>query len=52
MEQYDPCQLSDLPSSAQPSIIEAPLAPQPAIRLGLRQVKGLSQETADRIAAA
>ena len=31
---------------------EAPLAPQPAIRLGLRQVKGLSQETADRIAAA
>ena len=31
---------------------KAPLAPQPAIRLGLRQVKGLSQETADRIAAA
>ena len=30
---------------------DAPLAPQPAIRLGLRQVKGLSEETADRIAA-
>ena len=31
---------------------EAPLAPQPAIRLGLRQIKGLSRATADRIAAA
>ena len=31
---------------------EAPLAPQPAIRLGLRQVKGLSRETAERIANA
>ena len=30
----------------------APVTPQPAIRVGMRQIKGLAEEAADRIAAA